>query len=119
MVATHIEIGKDGERQAVEWLRKKGYVILHRNWRYSHCEIDIIASKQGRLHFVEVKTRRYSKFVRPEESVSWKKFRSFQQASDHFLYLNPGFRWIQYDILSITLFEDKETEFYIIEDITF
>jgi putative endonuclease len=118
-VALHIELGKDGESQAADWLMKNGYEILYRNWRYSRCEIDIIATKNGTVHIVEVKTRRYSRFIRPEESVSRKKFKHIQKVCDHFLHMHPGHRWIQFDILSITMFDHKETEYFMLEDVAF
>ena len=56
-MAKHNELGKDAEEMAVRWLMKQGFEILHRNWRYSHYEIDIIARREGKLHIVEVKAR--------------------------------------------------------------
>jgi putative endonuclease len=53
-MALHIKTGAEGENLADEWLRKRGYEILHRNWRHLHYEIDIIAQKDKKLHFVEV-----------------------------------------------------------------
>ena len=41
----------------MEWLRERGYYIVERNWRYNQYEVDIIATRRGVMHFVEVKTR--------------------------------------------------------------
>ena len=46
-----------GENIGAAYLQEKGYEILARNWRYKHLEIDLIASYNGHLHIVEVKTR--------------------------------------------------------------
>jgi putative endonuclease len=125
-MALHNELGKEGEEMAAKWLVAKGYKILHRNWRHSYHEIDIIASKtrpdnpagrQKFLHFVEVKARNYSPLGHPEDSVTKKKFKNLQKAADQYLFLNPGHKWIQYDILSITLHKNKETEYFLIEDV--
>ena len=89
-MATHNEFGTEGENLAVEWLRGKGYDIMHRNWRHSHYEIDIIAFKGQMLHFIEVKCRNHSAIGYPEDSVTKKKFRNLQKASDEFLFLTPG-----------------------------
>ncbi len=51
-MAIHNKFGADGETLAAEWLTGKGYEILHRNWRHSHYEIDIIALKNKMLHFI-------------------------------------------------------------------
>ncbi len=56
-MAFHNDLGKKGERIAVDYLIKNGYKILERNWRYLKAEIDIIAKKDNTLAIVEVKTR--------------------------------------------------------------
>jgi len=45
-MSEHFELGKKGEQIAVDYLIKKGYKILERNWRFQKAEIDIIATKQ-------------------------------------------------------------------------
>ncbi|HTF30986.1 MAG TPA: YraN family protein, partial [Flavitalea sp.] len=62
--------GKKGELLAAKYLLDLGFNILHCNWRYRKAEIDIIASKNSILHFIEVKTRTSLAFGYPEESVS-------------------------------------------------
>ena len=116
-MATHLKFGSDGEDMADKWLTEKGYQILHRNWRYRQYEIDIVAQKNNKLHFVEVKSRNASPFGYPEDSVKKKKFKSLQRAADQYLFLNPGHKWIQYDILAITLYKDKEPEYFLLEDV--
>ncbi|MBQ2423558.1 MAG: YraN family protein [Alistipes sp.] len=49
--------GAEGEAFTVDWLRSNGFYIVERNWRYGHYEVDIIATRRGVVHFVEVKTR--------------------------------------------------------------
>ena len=116
-MAGHNEMGKDAEQMAVDWLKAKGYEILHRNWRHKYYEIDIIALKNKMLHIVEVKARSSTALGYPEDSVTKRKFKNLQRATDEFLFLNPGYKMIQYSILSITLFKDKEPEFFLIEDV--
>lgn len=57
--------GNKAEDAAVQYLKKKGYKVLARNWRRPKCEIDIVASlkksrfsREKTIHFVEVKYRR-------------------------------------------------------------
>ena len=57
-MARHMKTGELGEKLAVAFFLKKGFIILHKNWRHSHWEVDIIASHIDVLHFIEVKTRR-------------------------------------------------------------
>lgn len=66
-------IGNWGEEAAVDLLRKKGYVILERNFRGERGEIDIIAMDKETLVFVEVKTRLQRAFGNPEDAVDVRK----------------------------------------------
>ena len=54
---------------ACEYLRKQGYRILEKNFRCKIGEIDVIAEKDKRLRFVEIKTRSGDVFGMPEEAV--------------------------------------------------
>ncbi|HWN89496.1 MAG TPA: YraN family protein [Chitinophagaceae bacterium] len=116
-MAQHNEFGKEGEALALEFLRKNDFEILHRNWRYSRYEIDIVAKKQSLLHIIEVKSRHYFPGAFPEESVSKKKFNFLKKAAEEFLFLHPEYKNVQFNILSITLFKDKEPEFFLIQDV--
>jgi len=116
-MAEHIDFGTGGENLAADWLIEKGYEILHRNWRYSRYEVDIIAVKDNFLHFIEVKTRNFSPFGYPEDSVRKKKFKNLQRAADQYIFMHPAHKWIQYDILAITLFPDKDPEYFLITDV--
>ncbi len=116
-MAHHITTGKLGEQMAVEYLLKNGFVILHKNWRHSHWEVDVIASLKGILHFIEVKTRRTKKFGYPEDDVTKKKVTNLINASEEFLFLYPEWKRIQFDILSISLLRNETSEFFFIEDV--
>jgi|SRR5215217_2251376 len=116
-MARHNEIGKKGEILAATYLTQNGFTIQHCNWRHSHYEIDIIATKGTVLHFVEVKSRSSKNFGLPEESVTRKKFQSLLQAADEFLFQHPEYRHVQYDILSISTEKNKAPEFFLIEDV--
>ncbi|MCH8317895.1 MAG: YraN family protein [Bacteroidetes bacterium] len=110
-MADHIEFGKKGEDLAVQFLQKKGYKILKRNYRYKRAEIDIIAQKEGLLIFVEVKARNRIDFGYPEDAVNEKKVELIQEASENFMEesawgkeYEPGSGGqIRFDIISITL----------------
>jgi putative endonuclease len=49
--------GRKAEQAAKVYLEMRGYRIIEQNWRRPRYEIDIIAEKDGRVHFVEVKYR--------------------------------------------------------------
>lgn len=118
-MARHNHTGILGEKMAAEYLAEKGFTILHQNWRYSHWEVDLIASLKNKLHFIEVKTRRSRKFGYPEEDVTKKKMENLMNASEEFLFQYPKWKLIQFDILSITLSSKGLPEFFFIEDVYF
>src|SRR6187399_812487 len=115
-MAIHNQVGKEGEKLAAAYLLKKGYEILHRNWRYSFYEIDIIAHKDNKLHIIEVKTFSEARAGYPEDNVTKKKFKRLLKAADEFLYRHPAYRHVQYDVISITFRRDGEHEYFLIED---
>lgn len=116
-MASHNDTGKNGEALAASWLIKQDYKILHQNWRHSHFEVDIIAQKNETLHFIEVKARRSKQFGHPEESVGKKKIQNLLNAAEEFLHQNPEWKRIQYNVLSISLKQHEETEYFFIEDV--
>lgn len=116
-MARHNDTGLLGEKMAIEYLLKKGFSILHQNWRHSHWEVDVIASLNNTLHFIEVKTRRTQKFGYPEDDVSKKKVENLINASEEYLFINPQWKLIQFDVLAITILKNKPVEYFFIEDV--
>src|SRR5262245_3859797 len=68
-------LGLEGEARAARLLESRGYAILARNARAERVELDLVAARGGTVAFVEVKTRRSSRFGAPEEAVDWRKRR--------------------------------------------
>ena len=64
------EIGIIGENIATEFLLKKGFQIIERNFLKPFGEIDIIAKDNNYLVFIEVKTRKNSNYGFPREFVN-------------------------------------------------
>ena len=116
-MAIHNEIGKQGENLAADWLEKNEYYILHRNFRFKHWEIDIIAVKDITLHFIEVKTRTSETFGFPEDSVTSKKLHQLKIVAAVYLRANPQYQWIQFDVIAIVL--QEKTTITLLEDVYF
>ena len=72
----------------MQWLRERGYLIVERNWRIGHYEIDILAQHYDTLHFVEVKTRHEGSLTTPAEAMSRKKISNLLRAANHYIELN-------------------------------
>ena len=80
-------LGQEGERIAADYLLKKGYRIIERNYRFHRNEIDIIALHGRTLCFVEVKTRLSSAKGHPAEAVTLPKQREILKAARAYLAL--------------------------------
>jgi len=114
-MASHNELGKQGEDLAVRHLLDNGYAILARNWWYGKYEIDIVARKGGIIAFVEVKTRSGDLFGTPEEGVSRLKERHVAEAADAYIRQHGIDLEARFDIVSITFFRGRH-ELRLIED---
>jgi putative endonuclease len=82
--------GKKGEDLACRLLCSKGHIILERNFRVGHLEIDIISKSPYGIHFVEVKARRESIQAPPQENVDRAKQRKIASAAKGFLRSRKG-----------------------------
>ncbi len=100
-MAAHNEFGIEGEDKAANYLIREGYIILDRNWRSGHKELDIVAEKDGILVVLEVKTRTNNKFGNPEEAVTPRKIRNTVLAADAYIRLNRIDLPVRFDIISI------------------
>lgn len=113
------DIGSAGEDDAASYLQINGYEILYRNWRFKNHEVDIIATKKNKLHFVEVKTRTGLQFGYPEESISSRKMNSLKKAASAFLETNPSYTQIQFDVIAILKPKNAPNEILLIADVFF
>jgi putative endonuclease len=93
--------GKLAEDYATAFLNSNGYQILERNWRFSKAEVDIIAKDKEILVFVEVKSKTYTYYGAPEESISSHKERLLVDAAGRYMeQINHDWE-IRFDIISI------------------
>lgn len=95
-------IGVLGEQLAGDYLIKKGYSIIERNYRIRGGEIDIIAKDGNDIVFIEVKLRSSNRYGYPEEAVSFSKCRKIMKAIRAYLqnshYSDAN---IRFDIIAI------------------
>ena len=105
-------IGSHGEDAAVEYLKKKGYKIVKRNYRIYKNEIDIIAENQEYFVFCEVKARKQvygesSPYGRPASAVTKEKQRHLISVARVFArhHLKDGKRF-RFDVIEIYLNTD-------------
>ena len=100
-MALHNDIGRWGEDVAVSYLQQQGYVILHRDWRYRHRDLDIVAIDKGTLVIIEVKTRRDERYANADEAVTPQKVRSLSIAANAYVKQYGISLDIRFDIITI------------------
>jgi len=110
-MAKHNELGKKGEQLAQEYLLKKGYDILERNYTYRKAEVDIIAKQKETLAVVEVKTRSTNDFGNPQDFVKLKQIQNLVKAVDEYVNTNEIDLEVRFDIIAIV----KKNDGYTIE----
>ena len=100
-MAQHNELGKKGESEAAEFLEKKGYTLIQRNFVFQKAEIDIIARKDNILAIVEVKTRSSLDFGLPQDFVKPKKIQLLVKAVNEYVISNDLDVEVRFDIIAI------------------
>lgn len=100
-MAQHNELGKKGEKLAVDYLVKNNYDIIERNYRFDKAEVDIIAKKNQILAIIEVKTRSSSDFGNPQDFVKPKQIQRLVKAVDEYVTENDLDVEIRFDIIAI------------------
>lgn len=115
-MAAHNELGKWGEEMAARYLMDNGYAILERDWHYQRRDLDIIASKDGLLVIVEVRTRRNIMYMQPEESVDYHKTRSIAIAANAYVKVHKINASLRFDIITVTGTPESEYQIKHIPD---
>ena len=115
------QTGNLGEKIAEDYLKRKGYKILDRNYCFRFTgspqkgEIDIIAKKGDDICFIEVKTIRIKsgrKSIPPEEKVNFAKQRKLIKVSEVWLAKNKiplDAKW-QIDVIAIEINQDNQAK---------
>lgn len=97
------QIGTDYETVAAEYLEQKGYIILERNYRNPHGEIDIIARDGETVVFCEIKYRKKGSYGSPLEAVDIRKQKRISKVA---LYYTAGYKapknvFYRFDVIGI------------------
>lgn len=111
------QLGKEGERLAVQFLRQKSLSIRQTNFRCWAGEIDIIAEDAGSIIFVEVKTRSGQDYGFPEEAVTYHKQRKLIQLAGYYLQKEQlENKCCRFDVITIMMKDNKVARIDHIED---
>jgi putative endonuclease len=104
---TRKQKGAAAEEHAAIYLSHLGYEIIDRNWRCRSGELDIVASKDEWLVFVEVRSRSGSlQYGTPAESVNAHKVNQVRKTAEvYLLYKGADITstMVRFDVIAVVL----------------
>jgi putative endonuclease len=107
--------GRRGEDLAHRFLRRRGMVIVARNYRppFGGADLDLVGWDGERLAFVEVKSRSTAEFESPEHAVDAEKERLLERSARDYAR-RAGVEWnrVRFDIVSIVFSEPPRIEWF-------
>lgn len=102
---------KFGEDTAAQFLEKKGYKIIARNFHMRGGEIDIIAERDNTLIFVEVKTRTSNQFGTPFEAITPWKLRTMIKTAQVFIVTHPKLpQALRMDAIAVKISQNEKVK---------
>jgi len=114
----HQQTGRRGEEAAYFYLRRRGYVMIARNYRSPHHrgELDIVGWDKDVLCFIEVKTRTTHDVKPAEAAVDREKQRELCLVTRDFLrHMSPMCQW-RFDVLSVYYDEGNQPVFELFQN---
>lgn len=100
--------GRRGEEIAASYLRSKGFKILEQNFHTRFGEIDLIATKKSKTHFIEVKLKVGDTFGTPEEMIDKRKIIQVLKTAQIYMMKNGNNYTSQIDAICIVKSPDGE-----------
>lgn len=97
----HVELGKQGEAIARQFLIGRKMTVLDSNYRWKRQEIDLIVQEGNELVIVEVKTRKHESYGSPESSVTRTKQRNLIKAANAYVQERELHLDVRFDVISI------------------
>lgn len=98
--------GDAGEKVALEYLEKKGYVVIAKGFRSQFGEIDLIVKNSGYIVFIEVKLRKNAKFASAGEHVGKEKQSKIKATANIWLTSHETALQPRFDVIEIYASDD-------------
>ncbi|OQB43253.1 MAG: hypothetical protein BWY09_00232 [Candidatus Hydrogenedentes bacterium ADurb.Bin179] len=114
------EVRKDWQKAedlAARYLRKKGYMLLHRNLRLDRFEVDIVAKQGDTIVFVEVRSRTYDVISTPEETIRYTKRKHLRAAARRYIaWHGEAGCYYRFDVIGVVMAPESEARIHHIEN---
>ena len=98
------------EDLAADFLRRRGLIILQRNYRCRFGEIDLVARDANTLVFVEVRLRTNADYGGAGASVTWSKQTKLIRAARHYLSTCATIPECRFDVLLLQALEERSVD---------
>lgn len=109
-------LGKNAEDFTASYLASKGYRIIEKNFHSRFGEIDLIALRNNKLIFIEVKARMSDKFGLPEEAVTPAKIWKISRTGEYYSLLHPVLpKSLRIEVVSLIIEDGKVKKVKIID----
>ena len=102
-MASHNDLGTQGELLAQEFLTAKGYTIIEKNYRIRRAEIDLIAIDGKYLVVVEVKTRTKSFLAPLSQAITPSKINLLIRAANYYVQRYHINKEVRFDVVSVLI----------------
>ena len=107
-MAAHNELGKKGEDEACNYLKRNGFQVITTNYRFDKAEVDIIARKDEVLVAVEVKTRSTKDFGSPQDFLKPEQIKRLVKAVNHYVETKNLDVEVRFDIIAVISQNNKK-----------
>ena len=112
MLSHNKEVGAGGEAFARSYLAKIGYTIIDSNVFSRWGELDIVAKKDNKVYFIEVKTRNNMRQGLPYEAVRIPKLFHLMRSINHYIKTRNLYKYrFQLDVIAIMLNSDQTLKY--------
>lgn len=103
-------LGRWGEAQVADWLRRRGWRVLASGWQCRFGEIDLIAENGQYISFTEVKLRRSDRFAPARAFVDARKQAKLRTTAELYLAQNPTLLQPRFDVAEVYAPEGTATK---------
>lgn len=106
---TSREIGSAAESLACDYLQQHGLILLERNYRAPHGELDLVMQDHDHVVFVEVRFRRNHGFGSGADTVGRAKQDKLMRTALYYLQRHPRLakQPLRFDVVSITTMDGQ------------
>lgn len=126
------KLGEAGESIACKFLMKQAFKILERNYTKKWGEIDVVAEKEGKLHFIEVKSVSHRPFedkkaikdtidnYRPEDNMHPWKLKRLSRTIQTYLLDKKIADEVEWEVDLVVIYLDisnKKAKIKVVKDI--